>query len=518
MNILRIVSVILISISGIFACYRQLQMFQQNSYFLSRYFKWVKNNFSFRSAVSCILIVLTTISLVFKIDLLLFITSLLSLIRIKTAFNDNNKSIKKLVLTARIKRIYFTIIVFIAMFIAVGFINNLLFILPTVLSFVPCIYICIASVIMMPVEKIIKNYYINDAKRILKESPNINVIGITGSYGKTSTKYILGRILSEKYNTVITPKSYNTPLGVVKTIREEIKPQTQVFIAEMGAKQVGNIKEICNIVNANYGIITSIGPQHLDTFKTMENIVSTKFELADDCFKRNGTVFLNKDNEYIKSKKVSGNVITYGTTKDCDFYATNIKYSRRGLSFDVIHNNETIELNSRLLGIHNAINITGAIALAKQLNVSNNDIAFAVSKLAPVEHRLEIKNYINSSILIDDAYNANPSGCLEAVKVLGSFEGMKKIIVTPGLIELGEKEYECNKNLGIEAAKYCDIIILVGKKRSVPIYDGIKEQGFNEKNLFIAESFKDAVSIFSPLCNKDTVILFENDLPDNYAG
>lgn len=518
MNLLVYISVAIITVCGIFASFRQFQMLQQNSYFLSRYFKWIKSNFAFRSFLSVVFMLTAIIAVVFKIKWLLLIVAILNLLRIKTAFDDNKKSIKKLVLTARVKRTYLTLIILAIAFFLVGFLNYYLFIVSIVLSFVPSILVCLSVILMSPVEKAVKGYYINDAKKILKSISSLKTIGITGSYGKTSVKYILGRILNEKFNTVITPQSFNTPLGVVRTVRESIKPQTEIFVAEMGAKNIGDIKEICDIANPDFGIITSIGPQHLDTFKSIDNVISTKFELADFCLKKGGTVFLNTDNEYIANKKINGNIVTYGTNDNCDYKAANIKYDRYGLSFDVTHKDETISLTSRLLGVHNALNITGAVAVAKSLNVSSEDIAFAVSKLNPIEHRLEMKNYINSSVLIDDAYNANPSGCLEAVRVLGSFQGMKKIIVTPGLIELGEKEYECNKALGIEAAKYCDIIILVGKKRSVPIADGVKEQGFNEENLYVAESFQDAVKIFSPLCDKNTVILFENDLPDNYAG
>ena len=410
------------------------------------------------------------------------------------------------------------VLILIATLICGILVNSLIYTLSCIFSFIPSVLVALSIIVTKPIEKSINRYYTNDAKKILKSIDGLKVIGITGSYGKTSTKYILGRMLSEKFNTVITPQSFNTPLGVVRTIREKIKPQTEIFVAEMGAKNVGDIKEICDIVKPTLGIITSVGPQHLDTFKSIENVVSTKFELANECSKNDGTVFLNTDNELIAKNDFGGKSITFGTKDSNDYKAENIKYGRNGLSFTLTHFDKSFKIASKLLGIHNALNIAAAAAVCCELGMNEKDITFAALKLVPVEHRLEMKNYISGSLLIDDAYNANPSGSLEAVRVLGSFEGMKKIIVTPGLVELGEKEYECNKNLGIEAAKHCDIIILVGKKRSVPIADGVKEQGFNESNLYIAESFKDAVGIFSPMCDKNTVILFENDLPDNYAG
>ena len=158
-----------------------------------------------------------------------------------------------------------------------------------------------------------------------------------------------------------------------------------------------------------------------------------------------------------------------------------------------------------------------AVGIAIDLGLSDNDIKYAVESLQATEHRLQLKPLFNGALLIDDAYNANPSGCLEAMRVIGSFSPMKRIVVTPGLVELGEKEEECNEALGREASKNADVIILVGEKRSVPIKKGVLAGGFNEENLYIAKTFNDAVEIFRPMCDKNTVVIFENDLPDNYA-
>lgn len=175
-------------------------------------------------------------------------------------------------------------------------------------------------------------------------------------------------------------------------------------------------------------------------------------------------------------------------------------------------------MTSRLLGLHSIINIAGASALAYTLGVPAKDIQYAVASLKATEHRLEMKSSISGSVLIDDAYNANPEGSIEAVRVLGSFEGMKKVIITPGLIELGEKEYECNFNLGLETADKCDIIIFVGINRSKPMVDAVNTTEFDKSNMFVAASFKEAMEIYSRFADKNTVLLIENDLPDNYLN
>ena len=154
-----------------------------------------------------------------------------------------------------------------------------------------------------PVEQAIDRHYVQDAARILRQMPELTVIGVTGSYGKTSVKYFLNTLLSSRYNVLQTPGNYNTTLGVVRTIREYMKPFHEIFICEMGAREIGDIKEICDLVHPDHGIITSVGPQHLQSIHTIENIIKTKFELAD-AVPSEGKVFLNYDNEYIRGHKI----------------------------------------------------------------------------------------------------------------------------------------------------------------------------------------------------------------------
>ena len=203
---------------------------------------------------------------------------------IKTSRELQKRSIKKLVFTSRIKRLYVTGVLLFALLIAfavltkAGFLNRLFISAVLLLSYVTPLLTLALWGIMVPVEKRIAKYYVDDAKKILASIPKLKVIGITGSYGKTTTKFILTRILSEKFNVVCTPQSFNTPMGVVRTVRTMLKPQTEIFVCEMGAKQNGDIKEICDIANPHYGLITSVGPQHLESFKTVDNVFSTKFE------------------------------------------------------------------------------------------------------------------------------------------------------------------------------------------------------------------------------------------------
>jgi UDP-N-acetylmuramoyl-tripeptide--D-alanyl-D-alanine ligase len=519
-----ILSLVICVLGAMLSLVRQYQMLQQNSYFASRYFGWIKGNSPLLSLILRLLLLgLAVFGVVLgegslENSMLLFAACALYLGW--RGFSKNSSSIKKLVYTARIKRTFvFSGVLLVALAVSVFFtaslIRDILLNVLVLLIIFPEVLCFISLFALKPCEKMISQGYINDAKRILRGVGDLRVIGITGSYGKTGTKYILTRILSEKYNVLCTPESYNTPMGVVRTIREKMRADTEIFVCEMGAKNLGDIKEICDIVNPEIGLITSVGPQHLETFKTIDNVFKTKFELFDAVNAASGFVLANGENKII-SERADSSVKLYGFSENFDFRAENVKGGRGGASFDLVLEDEKVSVNTKLLGRHSVLNIVGAAGVAYKMGVSAKDIAFAVSRLTPTEHRLELKGSVKGSLLIDDAYNANPEGCLEAVNVLSSFEGMQKVIITPGLVELGEKEYECNKALGTAAAKVCDKIIFVGLKRSEPLVDGVSETDFDRNNMHIAASFKEAMEIYSGFADENTVVLLENDLPDNY--
>jgi len=315
----------------------------------------------------------------------------------------------------------------------------------------------------------------------------------------------------------MTPGNFNTTLGVVRTIREQLRPIHQVFICEMGAKNIGDIKEICDLVNPQYGVLTSIGPQHLESFKTIENIIQTKFELPDS-LPENGIAFLNYDNEYIQKREIEKNKITYGLENSkADFHPYDTKVSREGSDFKIKLPDGTIqEFSTRLIGTHNVLNIAGAIAVAYSLGVPTKAIVSQVKKLEYIPHRLQLIKS-NRGLIIDDAYNSNPSGCKAALETLSCFEGIK-ILVTPGMIELGEKQDELNKEFGIRASRVSDYVVLIGKNQTKAILEGLIQQDYPENKIFIAEKLEEGLQFVDTIkCEgKEKIILLENDLPDNY--
>ena len=367
----------------------------------------------------------------------------------------------------------------------------------------------LADSLNRPVEKAIDNHYIRDAKRILADCPDLTVIGVTGSYGKTSVKFFLEKLLSAEYNVLVTPENYNTTLGVVRTIRERLRAQHKLFVCEMGARNVGDIKEICDLVHPKYGVITAIGPQHLESFGSLGNIIKTKFELAE-ALPADGILFANQDDVNIRNRKPSVQVVGYGLTRG-DYMVENLAVSPRGSTFTL----RGVEFRTRLLGAHNVQNICAAIAVANTLGIPLEKLRLPVQQLESVPHRLQLLGG-GARTVIDDAYNSNPAGAAAALEVLSAFPALR-ILVTPGMVELGEKQESLNRDFGAQAADKCDYAILVGAKQAPPIKAGLLSAGFPEDRVLVCETVQEAVTRADALePGRERVILLENDLPDNY--
>lgn len=423
---------------------------------------------------------------------------------------------KPLVVTARVKRlIAIEGVILLAVAICLGVVfklDNYCSVFGVVVLFIPFIT-ALAALIAMPIEYSVRRYYINDAKNILNSRPDLKIIGITGSYGKTSTKFLLSTILSEKYAVLTPPSSYNTTLGVVRVIRERLQPDDEIFICEMGSRHVGDIKEICSFVKPDIGIITSIGPQHLETFGSMENILKGKFELIEAVKE---TAFFPLGNEYTERMLDMAQCEKYafGVDKECYMYASNLTVSPDGSCFALVNQNgESVFCTTALLGEHNVQNIVGCAAIAYRMGLTMEEIARGISKLKPVEHRLQIVSRRPVTV-IDDAFNSSPNGAKAALKVLSGFSG-RRIIVTPGFVELGDKLDDYHFELGKQIAQSVDIAILVGS-RTKKIREGIEAAGFDMDNVKTVDNLTKATEYIGAVSKAGDVVLFENDLPDNY--
>ncbi|MDR1156832.1 MAG: UDP-N-acetylmuramoyl-tripeptide--D-alanyl-D-alanine ligase [Oscillospiraceae bacterium] len=379
----------------------------------------------------------------------------------------------------------------------------------------------LADLINRPLQRAIEAVYLRDAKRRLASMPGLVVLGVTGSYGKTSTKFFLQRLLSARYNTLMTPESYNTPMGVVRTVREQLRATHEVFVCEMGARHVGDIRRLCGIVRPRFGVITAVGPQHLESFHTLENVVATKFELADS-LPDDGVLFANWDSGEIRGRAARARTVRYGVAgaagdAEMQYTARDVRADTRGLSFCVAAPDGTQQaFTTALIGRHNVENITAAVAVAHHMGIPLKELAPLVRGLTPAPHRLQLRPG-PELIYIDDAFNANPEGAAAALEALAGFDGVR-MLVTPGFVELGERQEACHEALGRQAAAVCDFVALVGARQTEAIARGLRAAGFAPERLCVAPDLAAALAAVRAFSagGRMKYVLLENDLPDQY--
>ena len=377
--------------------------------------------------------------------------------------------------------------------------------------------VLLAYYINKPLEKRINKKFVKKAESALEDRKDLIKIGITGSYGKTSVKEILKAFLSMKYEVLSTPESYNTPLGISKTVNN-LDDNDKIFIAEMGARRQGDIKELTKMVKPDIAVITGVTAQHLETFKTLKAIESAKYELIAN-MPAGGKAYFSSDNDitakmYEKcpySKVLAG----LGDKMRGSVYAENVVISLSGSKFTLVINGEKVDIETRLLGVHNVSNVALAAAVAADFGVSLKDIALAAASLKPVRHRLERIDGKNGVIVIDDGYNSNPEGFKRAIELL-SAHGGKKYVVTPGFVELGFSENEYNFKAGELMAGVADKAILVGRGGALHVKEGLLYQGYDPANILMVADLDEAKLKLTELLRPGDAVLFENDLMDKY--
>ncbi len=516
----------------LFAARGILHFFQLESYQFPGYFRTLKRN-RVHSLLPGVCAALATLVLLYLFDLLALrggphwtaVTAAVLLLPLSAgaglmigqAFSPRRAK-KKFVITGRVKRLYAVFFLVMSAISALCAANPWA-VLPALWPLALPLVVALSGLLAWPIEKAISECYFRDARRKLLANPRLIRIGITGSYGKTSVKHILGAILSEKYPTLITPASFNTPMGVTRAIREKLSPSHQVFVGEMGARHVGDIREMCRLVHPTIGIITSVGPQHLETFKTIERVASTKYELIETLPDESSHAYFYDDGAWVRrmyDRTQKPKTLCGRDPEACDCWCDEVSVSAEGSRFTLhIRGVGSVECQTRLLGEHSIQNILLAAAVASDLGLTLRQIAHGVEKLAPVKHRLELLSHPGSFTIINDAFNSNPVGAKAALEVLRAFPA-RRIIITPGMVELGEREAEYNREFGREMAGCVDIAIIVGKNRALPIIEGLKEAGFPDKAIHRVDSLDDSTRLLHSLVRPTDTVLYENDLPDHY--
>lgn len=436
-----------------------------------------------------------------------------------TELDTRKSSKKKLAMTARAKRIYFIALV-LAILPALG----VMYVQMPILWIIPVqllpIMLMIANLFLQPYEDITQKKFWNEAHRKLKElSPT--VIGITGSYGKTSAKHILGHILSHAAPTLMTPGSVNTPMGITRIIREQLNDTHRYFIAEMGAYGPGSITRLCKLSPPDIGMITAIGHAHYERFKTLETVAEAKFELAQAVLDKGGKMIVHeKTLRFPYTEKIAadheGLFITTGSGADCTIIMEKATQTMDGLDIDLRWNKELYALSVPLFGLHHADNVTLAFATACALGIDPQLVVSALKTTPQIPHRLEIKKLPKGHI-IDDAYNSNPLGFRSALDLLFTLgKKRRKILVTPGMVELGGTHDDIHKQIGAVAAQSCDICIVVRSARIPTFVEGFNQYKRADQILYEMDTFAQAQEWINDNLQDNDLILIENDLPDVY--
>jgi UDP-N-acetylmuramoyl-tripeptide--D-alanyl-D-alanine ligase len=361
--------------------------------------------------------------------------------------------------------------------------------------------------------KITKKIIIYQAKQKLKKFKNLKIIGITGSFGKTSVKEFTFQILAAKYKVLKTEKNINTDIGVAETILKNLNPAHQIFIVEMGAYKQGEIKDICQITPPDISILTAISEQHQESFKSLENTIATKSEIFE-YQKKGGLAIISADNYYCIqiAQRLKQRKILYSTRNKADFYAQNIKVFPNGFLFTLLIDGQKITIESKLLGRHNVSNLLPAIAVAQKFGLTLDEIKNQINKIAPIEKTMRIIPGIKNSIFIDDSYNANPDGIIAALDYLKLYPS-KKIIVSSGMYELGKTAKKLYLEVGIAIGKICDLAIFTNLNHKDQLVKGFTKFGKKE-NIVFENNLKKVKEILNNQLAQKPVILFEGRTTD----
>lgn len=377
----------------------------------------------------------------------------------------------------------------------------------------------VADLLLTPVQRSINKRFLKAAEARLRAVAPL-VIGVTGSYGKTSTKFAAAGLLGAPGEVFTTPGSYNTTMGVVRAINEGLTEGHRYFVVEMGARKRGDIAEIASFVQPRIGVLTAIGPAHLESFGSLEDIARAKYELIE-ALPPDGVAVMNVDNPLVRSAAETTThvgVVRYGLEPEGapDVTATEIETTASGTAFTIVdaRNEGSARTTSRLLGRHAIGNVLGAAATALATGRSLTDVAGAIAELEPVEHRLQIIEGAGGVTVIDDAFNSNPDGAAAALEALAAMPAGRRVVVTPGIVELGPLQAEANEAFGAHAGRVADAVIVVARLNRDALVAGARRGG--RARVISVDTLAAAQESLKGLIGPGDVVLFENDLPDHY--
>lgn len=500
-----------------------LHIFQQEEYQPIRFVRWLFKTRSIDLRVSIVILVVGAlqfaIRLAFDAGATFVIAALLGMAFYEKRLRVASK--KRLVMTPRAKRIYwvaFFVLALVGILYAATEVPLLAWLIPV--HAIP-FALPLATLLLAPHERSVQKKFWNEAHDKLKKlSPT--VIGITGSYGKTSTKHLLGHVLELQAPTLITPGSVNTPMGVSRVIREQLGAHHRFFVCEMGAYGPGSISRLCRLAPPDVAVITAIGMAHYERFKTLDTVANAKFELANAAAARNGEAILADSVLQFETARAfraqhQAKTMTVGFHSQSEFRIINAGQTADGIMAQIMWKDQIHTVRAPIFGEHHIGNMAVAFATACAVGILPEDAALALGSAPQISHRLEVKEGVAGSRLIDDAYNSNPVGFASALNFLNALrrEGGRRILITPGMVELGPAHDEEHRKLGLLARSCVDVLLPV-----VPERIGSFVAGFELDNpgaiIIPCANFAAAQTWMNANLGPLDVVLLENDLPDLY--
>lgn len=501
-----------------------LHIFQQEEYDGSRFLRWMMRNRVFDTRLS-LWLVLTGLAWFFGPPFLaLFMTFIGFTIVAFIEKDPRQDSKKKLVMTQRARRVFFLTLAMSALLSTWFFLVPLPWIWIFNVQVIPVLLV-LANTILEPFENAVQKKLwteANDKLRVLKPT----VIGVTGSFGKTSVKHILGHILKSHAPTLVTPGSINTPMGITRIIREQLEEHHKYFVVEMGAYAPGSIERLCRLAPPDMGIVTSIGHAHYERFKSLETVADAKYELAQAVLRKGGNMIVHEQTlRFDSTSKMRLNhadhFVVCGPDNSYEPGSHGVKIieinqETSGLDIVVGWEGETYLLQVPLYGLHHGQNVALAFGAAVTLGIPPKNVITALKSVPQITHRLEVKKIDGGVTLIDDAFNSNPIGFQSALELLSVIKkDGRNILITPGMVELGHAHDEAHEKMGQYAGRVCDVAIVIQGKRIPSFINGYKSTA-NGKPLVEVRTFEEASKWLDQNKKSGDIVLIENDLPDSY--
>jgi UDP-N-acetylmuramoyl-tripeptide--D-alanyl-D-alanine ligase len=502
-----------------------LHIFQQEEYDGPRFLRWLLHSGAFDRRLSIAIVVLFVAQWIVGSSASAWLfPAAIGVVCVGAAAieRDPRKDAKKpLAMTARARRIYaVSLALLIAVGVAAALLTDIALVWLVPVQLVP-VALAAATLLLAPSETRVQRHYWQEAHDTLKRIDPI-VIAVTGSYGKTSVKHILGHVLETAAPTLITPGSVNTAMGIARIVREQLRPHHRYLVVEMGAYGIGSIARLCALTPPKLGIITAIGKAHYERFKTLDAVARAKFELAEAAHANDGSAIVASDTlqfdwprQYVETHR--DKVVTVGPEANADLAIHSLRQDPDGIAAEILWRGEIYHLKAPLYGEHQGRNIALAFAAACSLGLAPADVVASLRSTPQIAHRLEVKRQGDGTIVIDDAYNSNPVGFASALGLLDALRppGGRRILVTPGMVELGAAHQEEHERIGRLAAEHVDVLLAVAPQR-VEALAAAFAAAAPEREIVPCAGFAEARQWLDRNLAGHDVVLIENDLPDLY--